>query len=154
MQHAHGFIRAVYALKPQHSTIARRVISAAAIESPLKKVVPAEPGSVKPYDHHLFLEVAGDKSIDWPSKAEALPILIRAFGALAKHKDSIRGTVKVTAFVSPQDPSAQQESGCTAVIFPAGTLGQNIEASELEHLSTHISHPIIVHFYLKRISHC
>lgn len=60
MRQVHGFIRAAYALKRHQPTIARRVISAAAIESPLKKVFPAEPGSVKPHDHHLFLEVAGE----------------------------------------------------------------------------------------------
>lgn len=134
MQCVLGFRGALHALKCQQPLLTRRVVSAATSDTTLKKLMPPEPGTVKSYDHHLFLEVAGQKATDWPSKAEALPILMRAFGALAKHKDSIRGTVKVTAFVSPQDASSLRNSGCSALIFPAGVGVNNMPAGDMEAL--------------------
>ena len=99
---------------------ARRLsISAAASGS---KLLPAEPGTVQAYDQHLFIEVPGQTAADWPSKAEALPVLLKAFGAIAKHKDSITGPVKVTAIVSDSSSSPSRAAGgrCKAMLFPEG----------------------------------
>jgi hypothetical protein len=120
-----GLSKVLVALQRSKPYFARHayVQSAAAGNIALKAAVPAEPGTVKLYDQHLFLQCAGQSAADWPSKAEALPLLIRAFSALAKHKDGISGKVKVTAFVSPSAPTDAQsrpESGCSALLFPAG----------------------------------
>lgn len=84
------------------------------------KLLPAEPGTVKKYDRHLFLELPGQTAADWPSKAEALPHLLKAFSAIAKHKDSITGSVKVTAIVTASSPSRPADGTCNALLFPEG----------------------------------
>lgn len=95
------------------------IASAATADS---KLLPAEPGTVQAYDQHLFLEVPGQTAADWPSKAEALPHLLHAFGAIAKHKDRITGSVKVTAISKDTEssPSRATDGTCNALLFPAG----------------------------------
>ena len=104
-------------IKPQQ---ARNLNTTAASSG--SKLLPAEPGTVKQYDQHLFLELPGQTAADWPSKAEALPHLLKAFSAIAKHKASITGSVKVTAIVKANSFSLSRaaDDTCNALLFPEG----------------------------------
>lgn len=60
---------------------------------------PAEPGTVKPYYHHMFVELPGPEGVGpeaqaspwWPSVVEKEPALLRVFSRLAIRKDQIQG---------------------------------------------------------------
>lgn len=95
-------------------------------------LAPAAPGTVQAYDQHLFIEPGGMTPTDWSKTVERTPAILGAFSALARRKDDITGTVKVTAYAS-HDASAAASSGtCTAMLFPAGLEFSNLQPGDFE----------------------
>lgn len=66
----------------------------------MQALEPAEPATVKPYYHHMFVELPGPggaattealASPWWPSVVEKEPALLRVFSRLAVRRDHIEG---------------------------------------------------------------
>ncbi|CAK0734722.1 hypothetical protein CVIRNUC_000472 [Coccomyxa viridis] len=87
-----------------------------------------KPGTVSPYEHHIFLRFppklvpdAGPGSW-WPKIVERMPEFLQAFAAVAANRKHIEGVVRISAY-EDADPTSHPQSRpgkCDMMLFPSG----------------------------------
>ncbi|KAK9824525.1 hypothetical protein WJX72_011092 [[Myrmecia] bisecta] len=117
-----------------------RALAAQATAQPAKRLPlsPPEPGTVKTYEHHVFIQTALP-SASWPPAVETQPALLQAFAAVAKAGQRTTGGVKVTAYEEPGE-DLQQALGatmCDLMLFPAAVEYRNLPISSIGEVVEH-----------------
>ncbi|KAK9810783.1 hypothetical protein WJX73_006819 [Symbiochloris irregularis] len=118
------------------------------LQQPLFK---ATPGTVSPYDHHIFIRAASEPAQNcydneltsgpssWPAVVERQPGVSQVFATLAQSREQTEGVVRVTAF-EPLESEPLEADCCDMFIFPAGVRHSRLKLSSLaEHVQRYTS---------------
>ncbi|CAL5225505.1 g8334 [Coccomyxa viridis] len=98
-----------------------------------------QPGTVSPYEHHIFLRFPPKQYPDaglgswWPKIVERTPEFLQAFGAVAAHRKQIEGVVRISAFENADLSSHSQirPGKCDAMLFPSGMWVKGLDQEAL-----------------------
>ncbi|KAK9827965.1 hypothetical protein WJX81_002585 [Elliptochloris bilobata] len=125
----------------------------------VRELSPAAPGTVTPYNHHVFIrsappedlappETSGRDGLWWPSVVEKLPVFARAFLGVARHRAYIEGTVKVTAFeaLGSRGLPRLRPDECDLMLFPDGVEYRGLPVVAISDIvAAHVTEPTEEH---------
>jgi hypothetical protein len=107
------------------------------------RTVPAVPGSVQEYHHHIFVKLPprpSDVQPWWPAAVEREPAVLAVFRALAQHRAQIGPGVKtkVTAFDEVQQSArGPREGTCELLVWPAGLRYTALPVADIDAVVAH-----------------